>query len=158
MTETTDHQQADTPSTARPAALSTYFGYRDAPAAIEWLGRAFGFETTMRFPDEEGGVAHSELRLGDAAIVVFSDRDGYERPPRKGPTMGIGSYVTVADPAHVDAIYARAHAAGAVTVWEPAPTEWGSYRCRVLDPEGFEWTFGIHRPGEPQDEGYDSDN
>jgi hypothetical protein len=24
-----------------------------------------------------------------------------------------------------------------------------NYRCRVLDPEGFEWTFGTHWPGEP---------
>jgi uncharacterized glyoxalase superfamily protein PhnB len=150
MTETTQLQQAAGPAAPRPAALFNYFGYRDAPAAIDWLGRAFGFETTMLVPDDAGGVAHSELRLGDAAIVIFSDRDGYERPPRKGPTMGHGSYVTLADPAHVDSIYARAHAAGAVTVWEPAPTEWGSYRFRVLDPEGYEWTFGIHRPGEPE--------
>lgn len=42
MTETTHH----------PAALHAYFGYRDAHAAIEWLGRAFGFETTMQFPDD----------------------------------------------------------------------------------------------------------
>lgn len=81
MTETTHH----------PAALHAYFGYRDAHAAIEWLGRAFGFETTMRFPDEDGGVAHAELRLGDAVIVVFSDRDGYQRPPRKGDTIGFGT-------------------------------------------------------------------
>lgn len=29
----------------------------------------------------------------------------------------------------------------------PAPTEWGSSRFRVRDPEGYEWTFGTHRPG-----------
>lgn len=132
------------------AALFAYFGYRDAPGAIEWLGRAFGFEATMCFPDDDGGVAHAELRLGDAAIVVFSDRDGYQRPPRKGDTMGIGMYICLAEPAEVDAIHARSREAGAFCVWEPEATEWGSYRCRVLDPEGFEWTFGIHRPGEPQ--------
>lgn len=139
-----------TETTHRPAALANYLGYRDAPDAIAWLGRAFGFEPTMQFPDEDGGVAHAELRLGDAVIVVFSDRDGYERPPRKGDTMGFGAYLTVAEPADVDAIYARALDAGAVGVWEPADTEWGNYRCRVVDPEGFEWTFGTHRPGEPQ--------
>ena len=126
-----------TEMTQSPAALHAYFGYRDAHAAIEWLGRAFGFETTMRFPDDDG-VAHAELRLGDAVIIVFSDRDGYERPPRKGDTVGYGTYLSVADPAEVDAVHARALAAGAIGVWEPGTTEWGNYRCRVVDPEGFE--------------------
>jgi uncharacterized glyoxalase superfamily protein PhnB len=129
--------------------LSAYFGYRDAGAALTWLGKAFGFETTMQFPDDRGGVAHSELRLGDAVIVVFSDHDGYERPPRKGDTAGHGTYITVAGEADVDRIHARAIDAGATGVWEPANTEWGNYRCRVVDPEGFEWTFGTHRPGAP---------
>lgn len=44
-----------TKTTHRPAALHAYFGYRDAPAAIEWLGRAFGFEATMLFPHDDGG-------------------------------------------------------------------------------------------------------
>jgi uncharacterized glyoxalase superfamily protein PhnB len=69
----------------RPADLHAYFGYRDAPAALEWLEHALGFDTTMSFPDDAGGIAHAELRRGAAAIVVFSDRDGYERPPRATP-------------------------------------------------------------------------
>ncbi|MFC0628661.1 VOC family protein [Kribbella deserti] len=135
--------------TENATTISTYYGYRDAAAAIDWLGRAFGFETTMRFPEEEGPVAHAELRLGDAAIVVFSDLDGYERPPRKGETCGFGTYLTVADRGEVDKVHARAVEAGATSVWTPDDTEWGNYRCRVLDPEGFEWTFGTHRPGQP---------
>jgi hypothetical protein len=49
--------------------LQAYLGYRDAPAAIEWLGRAFGFTATMTIPDGHGGVAHAELRLGDAVVA-----------------------------------------------------------------------------------------
>lgn len=104
----------------------------------------------MRFPDDDGGVAHAELRLGNAVMVVFSDRDGYQRPPRKGDTMGFGTYLCLAEAADVDAVHARALDAGATGVWEPEITEWGNYRCRVLDPEGFEWTFGTHCPGQPQ--------
>lgn len=33
-------------------------------------------------------------------------------------------------------------------IWDPAGTEWGNYRCRVADLEGYEWTFGTHHPGE----------
>ena len=130
--------------------LHAYYGYRDAPTAIAWLERTFGFVTTMRFPDEKGGIAHAELRLGDAAIVVFTDHDGYQRPPRKGDTMGFGSYLSVPDRAAVEALWDRASDAGATVVWKLGENEWGNYRFRVLDPEGFEWSFGTHRPGEEQ--------
>lgn len=78
--------QTDTQS----ASLHAYFGYRDAPVAVEWLEGAARFVTTMRFPDDDGGIMHAELRRRDAVVMVFSDRDRYQRPPRKGDTSGIG--------------------------------------------------------------------
>jgi uncharacterized glyoxalase superfamily protein PhnB len=127
-----------------------YFSYVDAEAALDWLARAFGFETTMRW-DDDGGVAHAELRLGDAAIIVFGDSgQGYDRMlPKSDEAVGHGTYLAVADDAAVDAAWERALAADAVPVWKPEGTEWGNYRCRVRDPEGYEWTFGTHKPGEP---------
>ncbi|GAB3209892.1 VOC family protein [Marinactinospora endophytica] len=139
------------------ATLHAYFGYRDAPAALRWLEKAFGFVTTLEFPDDNGGVMHAELRRGDAAIMVFSDDEGYERAPRKGPTCGQGTYLVLASPAEVDEVFAAAVAAGAEVIWEPADTEWGNYRCRVADIEGYEWTFGVHRPGEPVSGEWDQD-
>jgi uncharacterized glyoxalase superfamily protein PhnB len=50
--------------------------YRDAPAAIEWLGRAFGFEPRMVVDGAEGTVAHAELTY-DGAMVML----GTARPP-----------------------------------------------------------------------------
>ncbi len=129
--------------------LHAYFGYRDAPAALDWLGRAFGFETTMRFGDDAGGIQHAELRLGDAAVFVFTDGERGEALPRRGETVGFGTYVWLADEAAVEAVHRRAVEAGAVDVLAPGATPWGNFRCRVADPEGYEWTFGTHRPGEP---------
>lgn len=131
--------------------LHTYFSYHDADKALAWLGEAFGFETTMRHDTEAGVLAHAEARLGDAAIIVFSD-DGqhYDRMlPKANEMVGHGAYLAVADNAAVDAVWQRAIDAGAVPVWRPEGTEWGNYRCRVRDPEGYEWTFGVHKPGEP---------
>lgn len=131
--------------------LHSYFSYVDAPTALAWLEKAFGFETTMRWDDERGGVAHAELRLGDAAIMVFSD-DGqsYDHPrPKSNDTVGHGTHLALPDDAAVDAMWERALAAGAVPVLKPESTEWGNYRCRVRDPEGYEWSFGTHKPGEP---------
>lgn len=141
-----------TETTKRPADLHAYFSYRDAPAALRWLERAFGFETTLEFPDEHGGIQHAELRREDVAIMVFSDDGGYDRPALKGHSVGHGAYLSIDDQADIDAVYASAVEAGATVVWEPAATEWGSYRFRVLDIEGYEWTFGTLRPGESSGE------
>lgn len=137
-----------TENAAPPATLHAYFSYRDAVSALRWLERAFGFETTMEVPDGKGGVMHAELRREGVSILVFSDDVGYDRPERKGESVGHGSYVWLAAEAAVNAVFASAVEAGAVTVWEPGATEWGNFRCRVADPEGYEWTFGTHRPGE----------
>ena len=83
---------------------------------------------------------------------MFSDRDGYQRPPRRGDTAGFGTYLCLPTAADVDAVHARALDAGATEVWRPGATAWGNYRCRVLDPEGFEWSLATHRPGQPQGE------
>ena len=134
---------------AQPVTLHAYFSYRDAPAALRWLERAFGFRTTMEYPDDKGGIMHAELRRENVAVFVFSDNEGYDRPKRKGESVGSGSYVAVPTEAVVDEVFASAVGAGADVVWEPGSTEWGNYSCRLVDPEGYEWTFGTHRPGEP---------
>lgn len=140
----------------RPASLHAYFGYRDAAAAINWLERVLGFETTSRYDDEATGeVGHAELRREDAAIMVFSDAGaGYERTGVRGEaeeTTGHGTFLSVADEAAVDAAWERATAAGAPVLWALHTNEWGNHCFRVLDPEGFEWTVGTFQPGRPQE-------
>jgi uncharacterized glyoxalase superfamily protein PhnB len=46
--------------------------YRDAPAAIEWLCRAFGFEKHLVVPGESGTIAHAELSFGNGMIMLGS--------------------------------------------------------------------------------------
>jgi uncharacterized glyoxalase superfamily protein PhnB len=51
------------------------FRYEDAPAAIEWLERAFGFEREMVVEGEsEGDVPHAQMRFGDGLIMLGSTR------------------------------------------------------------------------------------
>ncbi|MCB1021130.1 MAG: glyoxalase, partial [Acidobacteria bacterium] len=57
--------------------------YRDAPAAIEWLCRAFGFEKQMVVEGEGGKIDHAQLKLGDAMIMLGSFRGNeYEKKVR----------------------------------------------------------------------------
>lgn len=114
--------------------------YRDPRAAMEWLGRALGFEPIMVLEDPSGKLAHCEMQLGDGVIMVGSEWSEPHRSP-----ASIGGYCTqnvhlqIAE--DVDAHCARAKAAGAVIVAEPQTQFYGdrTYRCR--DPEGHIWTI-----------------
>ncbi len=123
--------------------------YREAADAIEWLGRAFGFEPLLVVPgDAPGAVTHAQLRCGDALLMLGSWRDDdFGRmqtvPADVGGRVTASSYVVVDD---VDAHHARAVEAGAEVVQPPADQDYGGrlYVCR--DPEGHLWSFGSYDP------------
>jgi uncharacterized glyoxalase superfamily protein PhnB len=48
--------------------------YRDAPAAIEWLAKAFGFEKHLVVPGENGTIEHAQLTFGNGMIMLGSRR------------------------------------------------------------------------------------
>lgn len=112
--------------------------YEDARAAIEWLGRAFGFEEQTLVPGEgERDVAHAELRFGGGIVMLGSKRSDVFS---SGKAL---IYVAVDD---LDGHYQRAKAAGAEIVMEPFDTDYGSRDYAARDPEGHVWSFGTYRP------------
>ena len=122
------------------------FTYADAPAAIEWLERVLGFERHEVVANEDGTIAHAELRLGDQVIMLGSARDadplGRVLPQQAGGTTS-HAYIAIDDP---DARFARATAAGAEVAMELSDTDYGSRDFSVRDPEGHLWSFGTYRP------------
>ena len=46
--------------------------YRDAPEAIDWLCRAFGFEKQRVVPGEGDTIAHAQLTYGHGMIMLGS--------------------------------------------------------------------------------------
>ena len=123
--------------------LFGYLSYRDVDVAIRWL-EALGFETTTRQQDEGGATVHAELRLGDAVVMVAPADEPYETHKLIGRSTGRGLYLLVDD---VGAAHGAALQAGGRSVFAPEKTEWGTERARVLDPEGYEWSFGTYEPG-----------
>lgn len=115
--------------------------YEDAPAAIDWLEKAFGFAPKLVVPGDEGKVMHAELRNGNAMIMCGSAAKPDPANPWAGTPFGI--YVCVDD---VDAHYARAKAAGADIVSEPADKDYGARDYSVRDLEGRLWSFGNYDP------------
>lgn len=123
--------------------LYAYISYPDAPAALDWL-QAVGIEVVRRQDSPDGRVLHSEIHMGEALLMVSSNDADYLLPPLMGRSTGQGLYLFVDD---VDAFHRKALAAGGISVIEPEDTEWGSRRCRMLDPQGKEWSAGTYQPG-----------
>jgi uncharacterized glyoxalase superfamily protein PhnB len=141
----------DAPTGWRAPDLIPALSYEDAPAAIEWLERAFGFERHAVYESEGGSIEHAELRVGSGMIMLGTAHEPggerYERFPVSAPgpagAITAGFYVIVGDP---DAHYERAKAAGAEIVTGLADQEYGSRDYTARDPEGHLWTFGTYRP------------
>ncbi len=119
--------------------------YRDAPAAIAWLERAFGFRPLAVHPGPDGTIGHAELALDQGVIMVSTARpDAYgASSPKEVGAVSQSLYVQVDE---VDRHHARAAAAGADVFRPPEETPYGAreYSCR--DPEGHVWSFGTYRP------------
>ena len=121
--------------------------YADAPAAIDFLCRAFGFERKAVYEGEGGTIAHAELTLGNGMVMLGSMKDTeYGKllvRPRTAGGVTMGVYVIVEDP---DAHFARAKAAGAEITREPVTQDYGGRDYTCKDPEGNVWTFGSYDP------------
>jgi uncharacterized glyoxalase superfamily protein PhnB len=124
----------------RPNLISAIC-YRDPRTALKVLEAAFGFELFMLIEDGEGNLVHSEMRYGNAAIMIGNEwSDDHKSPASIGGknTQTVHLQVTEGIDAHCE----RARAAGLAIIMEPADQFYGdrTYRCR--DPEGHIWTVG----------------
>lgn len=124
----------------RPSLGAGVF-YRDPRTALAWLENAFGFECTMLISDKDGRLSHAEMRYGDGYIMLGGEWAEFIASP-----ASVGGKNTQAIHVHltdgIDAHCARARAAGAVILKEPADEFYGDRTYRARDPEGHVWTFG----------------
>lgn len=125
--------------------LFPFLRYRDAPAAINWLLKAFGFEEQMVVPGDNGTVAHAQLSFGPGVIMLGTVRDDELRmkSPRDLGAVNQGIHVYLED---VDTHCERARAAGAEIIRGPENTDYGSREYTARDLEGHLWSFGTYRP------------
>jgi uncharacterized glyoxalase superfamily protein PhnB len=130
------------------AAVVPTVRYRDLPAAIEWLCKAFGFEQHHVVRDHKGQVLYAQLTFGKGMVMVAPIQETafgklMVQPDEIGGVETQICYLHVED---ASAHQARAAAAGGDVVLDikaEASTGRG-YSCR--DPEGHIWNFGTYDP------------
>jgi uncharacterized glyoxalase superfamily protein PhnB len=120
--------------------------YRDPKTALDWLGRAFGFEVTMAIdgPDDDPSMCHYEMAIeGRGRIMIGGEWAEWARSPASiGGVNTQNTHVDVGG--DVDAHCERARAAGATITAEPQDQFYGDRTYRAVDLEGHRWTFSSH--------------
>jgi uncharacterized glyoxalase superfamily protein PhnB len=123
--------------------------YRNAPAAIEWLCKAFGFKKQAVYPNPDGTIAHAQLTLGNGMVMLGSVDNGSEhskhlkQPDEIGGWATQSPYLVVAD---CDAVYKTAKAAGAEIVMDISGKDYGGRGFSCRDLEGHLWSVGSYDP------------
>ncbi len=94
----------------------------------------------MVVENPDGTLGHSEMTFGEGLIMVGREWDARHKSPASMDGVNTQS-IHVHLPGDLDAHCARARAAGAVIVREPADQFYGDRTYMAIDPEGHVWSF-----------------
>ncbi len=121
---------ADTIDTYR--TVTPYLVVADANAEMTFLKAAFGATEVScnRNPDQT--VMHAELTVGNSLVMLGQAGEQWKPLPA-------ALYLWVPD---VDATYARALEAGAVSQFAPEDKPYGHRNAGVIDQNGVTWWIG----------------
>ena len=145
-------QPDPTPSSAD--TITPYLVVRGAAEAIEFYKKVFGAVETSRVADG-ARIGHAEMRIGQSAVMLA---DEYPEHKIVGPRALGGSPVRLqVETRDVDAVAARAAAAGAMILQPPTDQPYGERNTKLEDPFGHVWIFSapLGKPGvKPIPDGY----
>lgn len=111
----------------------------DAVAALAFYRDAFGATETLRLAYPDGRIAHAEIAIGGAPVMLADEHPdlGFVSPRTLGGSP-VGLTVYVED---VDASFARAIAAGATVRRDISDEFYGDRSGQFTDPFGHVWTL-----------------
>jgi PhnB protein len=114
--------------------VTPYLRVDGAAQLIEFLQLVFLGGIIERLMNPDGTVMHAQLKIGDSTVMV-SDTRGTMAP------FPACLYIYLGDPG---AAYARALAAGALSLREPTNEFYGDRSAGVRDSWGNEWWLATH--------------
>lgn len=119
-----------------------YLCVKKAAEALEFYKRAFGAVETWRITDDDGRVAHAEIKIGDALIMISDEFP--EINVFSPETIGGSPVMIVLDVQNVDTLFNQAVAAGAKVDRPLADRFDGALRNGKLnDPYGHRWMLSM---------------
>ena len=118
----------------------SYLRVKGAPAAIAFCKDVFGATERFRLTEPGGRIGHIELDLGNIVLMISEEYPEYGiLGPQSPGATGMAIHLHVEN---ADELAARAVAAGATMVREPADQFYGERSCLIRDPFGHEWMLG----------------
>jgi PhnB protein len=115
-----------------------------AAKALDFYADVFGATERMRFPGPGGTIAHAEIQIGDAVVIVEDENPhtGTTAPPAGGlPGTPVFQFIYVED---VDAVVAHAVELGATLQRAPQDQFYGDRDGFIIDPFGHGWVVASH--------------
>ena len=123
-------------------SLTPHLVCRDAAAAIDFYGRAFGAIERFRLPAPNGKIVHACVQIGDSQLFLVDEMPEHGA---LGPQALKGTPVTLhLQVEDADAAFARSMRAGAMVTMPLADMFWGDRYGRVVDPFGHHWSIATH--------------
>jgi uncharacterized glyoxalase superfamily protein PhnB len=119
---------------APDSAVIVVLYYPDVRRAVEWLLSALPLTERLRIGDHRCQLVH-----GNGAVVVAhagGHADAHPSTLQRPAAHSVMLRVT-----GIDALFARAKAAGARVLSEPADHMYGERQCSFLDPWDRTWTL-----------------
>jgi PhnB protein len=132
------------------STVTPYLIVRGGSDALDFYKRAFGATELMRFATPDGRIAHAEILIGNARIMLGDEQPerGHRSPQSLGGS-GSGIMLYLED---VDQVFNRALQAGAKAL-EPVKDQFYGDRSGTLaDPFGHWWTIATHVEDVPPEE------
>ena len=124
-------------------AITPYLCVKGAASALEFYKRALGATEILRMPHPDGRIAHAEIKIG-AAIIMLADEFpemGVRSPKSLGGTP-VTLHMYVQD---VDTLVAKATAEG-LKVLRPVEDQfYGDRGGKFEDPFGHNWWIATHK-------------
>ncbi|MGH9710649.1 MAG: VOC family protein, partial [Candidatus Acidiferrales bacterium] len=109
--------------------ITPYILVGGAAKFIDFMEEAFGAVEKGRVPMPNGKIMHAEVKLGDSMIELSDGNEQYAPSP-----VALHFYVE-----DVDASYARAMEAGAISTHAPVDQPYGDREAGIKDPFGNSW-------------------
>jgi PhnB protein len=122
--------------------VTPYLVVDGAAAALAWYTKAFNAREMMRLAAPGEKIGHAEIEIGDSRIMLADEAPAHNaKAPGAFGGSPISLHLYVPD---VDAVVARATAAGATVKSPPENKFYGDRQGTVLDPFGHTWHISTH--------------